>query len=327
MRVDLAVVAAWLSVASGMAAEPVPGTRFFRHWTDDGLGRRVAFFVSAESREPSALALFVGGSGCAPAFRARPDGTFATGYQGPLLAVAKDRFRVVVVEKPGVDPAAPVASGTAESCPRAFNEEHTLDRWVEALRAALAAAKALPGVTATSILAIGHSEGATAVARLGRIDPGITHIAILSGSALSQFYDFIVLAQRPRLDDGEPSSGRRVAEAASRLAEIRADPQSVDRFAWGHPHRRWTSFFAALPLVDLLQSKADLFLAHGTADASVPIESFDILQANLAAAGRKPRLSRLADADHSLNRPHQRASEGMASVFVEIADWFSPPMR
>src|SRR5262249_25137062 len=161
---------------SADAGELVPGTTFRAYETDDALGRRIQLYVSEPAAEAKPLALLVPGSGCSPIFhRAGPD-RVSGGYQNPLLAVGRGRLRVMVVERPGAEAFGPARGGTAEGCPTAFLEEHTLERWSEALRAALAFARGLSGIDRRRTLVIGHSEGAVVAAYLARLDRELSHV-------------------------------------------------------------------------------------------------------------------------------------------------------
>ncbi len=98
---------------------------------------------------------------------------------------------MLAVEKPGVEFAyQPPHSGVAEGGPKAFLEEHTLERWTEANRAALLATRKLPGIKGGPELVMGHSEGGLVAACVGASTPGVTHVANMSGGGPSQLYDF-----------------------------------------------------------------------------------------------------------------------------------------
>ncbi|MBI1778677.1 MAG: hypothetical protein HYR63_25325 [Proteobacteria bacterium] len=306
----------WLLPAPASAGDLVAGTRFRQFETTDALGRAIVFYLSEASGPARPLVLFVPGSGCAPSFRRTPEGRVTAGYQGPLLAVVADRLRVLVVEKPGAVAFDPTPrGGTAVGCGPEFLREHTLERWTAALAAALAAARAMPGVDSTQTLVIGHSEGAVAAAHLSRLDPAITGIALLAGSGPSQLFDLLLEARRRR---GEAGAAEVLAEAN----KISGDPDAVDRWAWGHPYRRWSSFLAVSSLEELQASRAGIYLAYGTEDTAVPLESSEVLHAGLLAAGRNPTVERRYGSNHSLDLPGQRPPEGMSEVFRHVVQWF-----
>lgn len=306
---------ALLLVVSPAFAERVPGTQFERLSATDGLGRTITFYLS-ESATPKPLALVIQGSGCSALFRRLADGTMsAVGYHNVFRSVGGERYRVLAVEKPGargIDE--PPAGGTAEGCPQAFLEEHTVARWAEALKASLDAARTLEGVLADRILVIGHSEGGVLAARLARLDAAISHAALLASPGPDPIEELVAWGEgrkRPR------------ADTLAMIAKIRAAPDSATDLVLGHPHRRWSGFLAADPVADLLASKAKVFAAQGDADANWPVLAHDALVARLRSGGREAVALRLPGADHSLNGPGQRPPEGMAEVFRKIVAWAS----
>src|SRR5262249_21154536 len=108
------------------------GVPFDRYTTRDKFDRTVAFYLSQPPKEAAGklpVAAFVQGSGCASVFSER-GGKVYGGMQNLLREVAKDRVRVLVVEKPGVAfGAAPKSAGSAEGGSAEFCREHTLPRW------------------------------------------------------------------------------------------------------------------------------------------------------------------------------------------------------
>ena len=72
--------------------------------------------------------------------------------------------------------------------------EHTGERWLTAIRAAIDAAIAWRGRTPRALLAIGHSEGAVFAGRLAVADARVTHAALLAATPVSQAHDFFAMA-------------------------------------------------------------------------------------------------------------------------------------
>lgn len=306
-------LAGLLLAAAQASAERVPGTRFERLSAADSLGRTITYYLS-DSATAKPLALVIQGSGCSALFRPLSDGLMsAVGYHNVFRSVAEDRYRVLAVEKPGARSAAEAPlGGTAEGCPAAFLEEHTVERWSEALTTALTAARRLADVVGEKALVIGHSEGGVLAARLARLDRAISHAALLASPGPDPAEELILWGEgRKRLR----------ADTASLIARIRAMPGSTTDLVLGHPHRRWASFLAADPVADLLASSARVFAAQGEADANWPVAAHDTMVARLRAGGREVMALRLPGADHSLNRPGQKPPDGMIEVFRAIRDW------
>ncbi|MFG0259789.1 MAG: alpha/beta hydrolase family protein, partial [Phycisphaerales bacterium JB041] len=256
----------------------LPPFGYTRLTTTDAYGRTIECYLSASrSDEPLPLVVSVQGSGCGSVFGMTDDGQVYGGLQNIVLGAFGGRVRVLVVEKPGVSFAdQPDRPGVAEGCPEVFLEEHTVPRWTEALRAAIAHTVTQPGVDPDRVLILGHSEGADMAAHVAAADPTLaSHIALLAGAGVSQLFDMMLLAGQPRAD-GEPEADRnaRVLEVLETWQRIAADPDSTTMMAWGHPYRRWSSFMANSSAASLerIATTTPMFLAQGTADRSSPIE-------------------------------------------------------
>lgn len=310
----LAILAlAGLLLTAPATAERVPGTQFERLSTTDGFGRTITYYLSVGGTSKP-LALVIQGSGCGALFRPLNDGVMsAVGYHNVLRSLGGERYRVLAVEKPGARRTSePPAGGTAEGCLPSFFEEHTVERWAEALRTALAAARRQADVDGDRTLVIGHSEGGVLAARLAWMDAAISHAALLASPGPDPAEELILWGEarkRPR------------ADTMAMVERIRAWPESITDFVLGHPHRRWTSFLGADPVADLLASSARVFAAQGDADANWPVAALDGLATRLQAAGRGVATLRIPGADHSLNRPGQKQPEGMAETFRAILAW------
>lgn len=285
------------------------GVPFERYTTRDKFGRSITFYLSiAKSQENLPLCVFIGGSGGQSVWTKRGDKLYG-GQQNLLLEAVKGRGRVMVVEKPGVPFCfQPPRPGTAEGCPEEFLQEHTLPRWAEAVGAAIKAAWTLSAIDVSKTLVVGHSEGGIVAARVAAENPRITHVAILAGGGPTQLFDITQMFG--------------TKEASEKWVDIQKDPDSISKFTWGHPYRRWSSFCASSTMEELLRSKARVYIAQGTEDKSVPIITFDILYTGLLSHKRDVTAERIQDADHSFNLKGETGYKRFAELLRRIADWF-----
>jgi dienelactone hydrolase len=299
------------------------GVPFDRFVGTDRLDREITWYLSTPATDdPLPLALWISGSGGQSAFEVR-GGHPSAGLLGILVDAAEGRARVMVVEKPGVAFGTTLQEpGTAIGASDAFVREHTLERWVEANRAAVDAALARPDIDASTVLALGHSEGGQVVCHLAAADPRITHVASLAGGGPSQLFDLAELAWQPRRRR-EPLEDRqqRVDELYAAWAAITADSDGTTLF-WGHPHRRWSSFLATSPLDGLRASAAKVYLAYGTEDTASPAVSGDVMAAELTRLGRDVTVERRLGDDHGFGGNGHGHSEGFRDVFGHVLDWW-----
>lgn len=272
------------------------------------------------------IAVFIQGSGGGSLFGELPDGRRYGGIQNILLTLADGRFRVLCVEKPGVAFLSQATSpGSAEGCTDEFKREHTPERWTAAILAATRAARALPGIDTSTLLVSGHSEGGDMAAHVGAAMPEATHVAILSAGGPTQLFDMAQLARREQ-SPGESAADResRVESAYEAWARIMQDPDSIEKSEWGHPNRRWSTFMKASPVQSALACNAKMFLAYGTLDTSVPVESCDVLRAQLTAAGKDVTTDRRIGEDHGYSKEGQDPRAGFTIVFTKMIEWWKP---
>lgn len=315
-------------------SQPLPNSPFVRYFTTDELGRRIVFYVA----EPAAgdgttklpVVVYVQGSGSQSVFtRVEKDGVEragASGGQGTVRLLAKDRAIVVIAEKPGVKfMDRPSQPGSGEEGSPEFREEHTLPRWSAAVSAAMKAAITLPRADPARVLIVGHSEGGLVACKVAADNPNVTHIATLAGGGATQLFDLIELARRGDLCGSKPRKPEECVQwLLAQWEDVLKSPDSADSFFLGHPHRRWTSFLATSPLEELKRTRAKVFVGQGTDDKAVYAPSADVLFATLKAAGRDVTYSRVPG-DHAFmvrGEDGKLNQEGWDEMHTRVLEWF-----
>jgi pimeloyl-ACP methyl ester carboxylesterase len=297
--------------------------------TLDTYGRRIDFYLSEEpaGTAPMPLVVYVHGSGCQSHFVEENGRLQGRNGHSTIADIVRGRARLVIVEKPGVRlfDAPPDPGGASRASP-AFRSEHTLERWAEAVHAALEAARKLPEVLPGRVLVVGHSEGGIVAARVAAEDKSVTHVAVLAGGGPTQLFDLLTLARRGLLlQNVSKVPQERVDYALGQWREIQADPTNTDKLFLGHPFRRWSSFLSTSTLEQLLKTDARIYAAQGTEDQAVSRESFDMLCAELLARGRKAEFDTVAGADHSFVIHSDKPSDGWKDLFERVTAWFLRP--
>jgi predicted esterase len=298
--------------ASGIKLNGLP---FEQRDIVDRLGRTVRYYISEPKTTPAPLLLMIQGSGCLPVLTIGPDRSFSTVFDFIPLA-EQGRFAVMAVNKPfsGGEPSKHF--GSARTCSASFNEDFTAERWLVALQAALDDALQSPLIDRSKILVIGHSEGAVMADFLAGSDSRITDVVALGGSGTSQLFDFVANAYRCF------DVSKCLEEISANVRAINADPNNASALAWGHPYKRWSSFFKLDPGEELLRSKARIFIGFGTADKAVPALSEEVAISRLVAAGRDITVRRVPDAGHSLTDDANPNYDDLRKVYDSAIAWF-----
>ncbi|HZV67662.1 MAG TPA: prolyl oligopeptidase family serine peptidase [Telluria sp.] len=281
-------------------------------------GPAVEYFIS-KPKQPSPLVLFIQGSGCAPVFIGLDTANRASTVFSYVTLARQGQYAVMVVNKPFAPKERPNGEGAATSCPDQFNEYFTLENWVRDLRLAFDHAQQLPFVATGRTLVLGLSEGATVASALAAADSRVSHVALLGASGPTQFYDFVVAAYKSSSNDDEAK--RKLDELDETRRLIFASPNSSKDFAWGHPYKRWSSFFRASSTNNLLKSQARIYIASGMQDVNVPILSTESMASELLMTGRDVTFRRVPNAGHDLLPAGAQYPE-LEAEYWRIIAWF-----
>jgi dienelactone hydrolase len=295
-------------------SDDIPYQRYF---TRDAFERRITFYITKPANPSVRLPLVVSilGSGADSNFILR-DGRILDGHRA-LRAIFAGRAHVLIVEKPGVSFCEhPKRMGTSDGASDEFRREYTLDRWAEAVTAAVRASRTLPFIDPARILVLGHSEGGLVASRVAAMNPFVTHIASLAGGGPTRLFSMVELARAGDLPD------EREAKLLADWAAVMHDPDSTSKDFQGHPHRAWTSFAKSSCMEELLRTKARIYIAQGTNDHNVAPVTFDILRAHLLAHGRDVTADRIVGADHGFSFQAEPKRDGQSELFGRIRDWF-----
>jgi pimeloyl-ACP methyl ester carboxylesterase len=179
------------------------------------------------------------------------------------------------------------------------------------------------------VIALGISEGGQLIPKLAHECSHITHLVGLSTSGLNQFYSSII---NRRMD---ANAGRithqEAQEAIDDLFEVYkkvyADPESTEKWYYGHPYKRWGSFCSDIPLDHLVELDIPILYVKGTADRNSSVLHSDYIMLEFIRLGKTNLTYKtFPGVDHWLNetvlkdgkRDHiSRRKE----VFDSIADW------
>jgi len=274
------------------------------------------------------LLIFVDGSGAHSQFFFKGNQR-GYGVYGALAQRAADRFHVATPEKRGVEFGDMGTPGVATDAAPEYAANATWDNRVAEIRLLIDAMVKQPNVDASRIVVLGHSEGADVAAAVAAADPRVTHCVFLAGGGPTQLFDLMCLRRKEMTKSGATPEQieASVKELEADYRKIFADPDNEKELFMGHAYKRWSSFCAHPPVDSLLKTRANLFLAQGSEDTSVPVESFDLLVCDLIRNGKKNvEVRRYPGRDHSLSPPDKpKNAPPLQDVFDEILAWAARP--
>ncbi|MBX3119681.1 MAG: prolyl oligopeptidase family serine peptidase [Fimbriimonadaceae bacterium] len=300
-----------------------PRQPYLRYFTQDKFDRKITFYLSENpGGKKLPLAVYVQGSGCQSCFVMQGEAVVPAGGHIVVNEIAVDKARALIIEKPGVKYLDDPKEGGARGASKEFLEQHTLDRWAEAVEAAIKAAHKLPDIDASKLLVIGHSEGGLVAARVAK-DLRASHVAVMAGGGPSQLFDILSRAREGVFfnDDGSTPESRE-AYVLDEWKSIQADPMSTEKFFFGHPNRRWSTFLASSPIAELSDYKGKVFIAQGAEDKGVDPKSAEVLFAALLAKGVNVKLDVVANANHSFRILNDPKIDGWKLELQKILDWY-----
>lgn len=290
----------------------------------DRFHREILFFITPEAREKQKLPLIVSilGSGADSNFLRRGDHVL-DGHR-VLREVFQDRARILVVEKPGaVFGQLAQRPGLSIGASEEFRREYTMERWSEAVSAALRAALSFSSIDREQVLVIGHSEGARVACRVAAMNPLVRSIASLAGGGPTRLFSLLELARTGELyGDFSSDPNARVQRLLGEWNAVLRHPDSTSEFFQGHTYRAMASFSRSSCVEDLMRTTARVYLAQGSEDRSEAPAGFDVLFAELLAHGRDVVGDWIPGAGHGFGFQSEPNRDGQREVFERIRTWF-----
>lgn len=320
MRV-LLIVLFFVGICSGAVAQTTPTERigpFSVHETEQPNGVSVKYYLS-ETNEVRPLVVFIQGSGCTPVFRHESEGRNIITIFGAWDLAINGRANVLLIEKPHAGEDANSQAGSAQHCSSEFNSYFTAENWENAISHAMREVRTSPKVDKEKTLIIGTSEGAVIAAMLARDNPFVSEIALIGASGTTQIFDFFANSYQAIGTDS--ARIEEIEQFQTTLSAITSDPDSSVKFAWGHPYKRWTSFFH-IELDEILpRVNARIYFLIGMQDRNVPALSTEVAIAKLLLAEHSIFVRRLPDAGHMMLRQNQNFDD-LQSEYDRIFNWF-----
>lgn len=218
-----------------------------------------------EEKKPKPLFFFCQGSQPVPLIIDSKEGVYSTfPFKPDSIAV---HYHLVIVSKPYVPLIADVStlspnfaySDSTGHWPRAYTTRNHLDYYVQRNIAVIQFLQRQPWVMRRPLVAAGHSEGSTIVAKLAATYRGITHLIYSGGNPFGRITTIITRDRQLETDSNQ------VAEQdIEKWKEIAANP-SASYPAEGDSYKT-TYDFSLPPLPHLQKLRIPVLVTYGTKD-------------------------------------------------------------
>lgn len=271
-------------------------------------GSRITFVYAGpterEGRHPAVL--FLQGSSCTSVTTRLP-------YLQPFRAHG---FAVLGYESRGVEP-----EDDGRRCSPEFLASNNRHQRLHDARAVLERARKLYPSWDGRLIVLGESEGAAIAPEVAAEAEGTMALVLLAGGGRTQAEDLLLLERRRYEEAGAAPEEieAAVAQVVETFDRIRAAPTSAELWL-GRTYQWWNSYLWYAPLEHLMRVQAPIFLAHGTRDASVPVESSDAIAAAFAEAGKSGlTYMRYEGLDHGWRDPE--GNPRLTTLWRDLHGW------
>lgn len=270
------------------------------------------------------LLLYIQGSGPRSLFQVKREAdSYQIGSTVPfqLSTIPKD-YVFVIISKKGF-PFCTELDGDFK-VPQSYYENETLDyRVMQANTVLNQLVEQNPHFK--NIVALGHSEGSDVVAKLGTVNKEITKIGYWAASGNSQLYDFPLFV-RQDVNSGKITEEEALIQMDSlfrKYKDIVANRDDTQKQWLGNSYKRWY-YFAEPPVENLLKIEQPIFVAMGTADKSVPIESVYLIPVEFIRHEKDNLTFKIyPDLDHSFRKQTEGGEKESHwnEVFLTFLEW------
>jgi predicted esterase len=305
----------WLFLAANVSAQHIPKQPYIKHslFTKD----TITFYISeTQAKTKLPLVVYIQGSGNSSLFGKMKEGSiYPRAGHISWYDVAKDRYRVLIIEKPGVH----FTQDDPEN--KKFDALFSLESWCNSVADVIHSVLKDQTIDTSKMLVAGHSEGGLVAAavtkKLGNL---VTHTAIMAGEGPSQYYSLYHFAEEGVFfNEKSFSKQQRLDSLAHVMERIHKDPNSTSKKFWGFTYLRWSSFLSTSVSEQLQDCKGKVFIAQGKADKAVYPESANVLYATLLSKGKNVKLDMIPNADHSFSLP---GMNGWLAEIEKVVAWF-----
>ena len=176
------------------------------------------------------------------------------------------------------------------------------------------------------IIVYGHSEGAFVAPKLATVNQKITHLGVWGGSALPDFFDFILCERKANLQglQSDATTQGNIDQLLEQFRQIANDslntvPSGENEFA-EYPNKRWHSY--AEPTINhLILIDIPIYVQVATEDENSPVESNYLIPLEFARLGKKNLSFHVCvGCDHGFKNATTQ-KDHWSDIFADFIQW------
>lgn len=273
---------------------------------DTSLGE-INYYISSnriDSTKP--VLLYLDGSGAFPLFQYTERG-IGSSVVIDFRNLSND-YHIILISKPGVPFVDSVKMDDnleipIYKAPKEYKEKLSLDWRVNSAKIVLNQIMKEVKTDTGKIVVFGISEGFQVGAKLATLEKAVTHLSLLAGNGLNQFYDFIIQnridAQKGIISDEQAQ--RNIDSLMVVAKEIYANPTATDKEWYGHTYLRWSSFTSNIPMENILSLDIPVYIVAASNDRNSSVLGTDYLYLESIRQGKTNVEYKVYPYDHSFN--------------------------
>ncbi|MEK7858141.1 MAG: hypothetical protein AAB320_03285 [Elusimicrobiota bacterium] len=274
-------------------------------------GSKLSYYFSAPDKKPFPLLLYLGGSGC------QSEEGFME-YFAPFVGLG---FGVVMSEKRGVK-----KDDSGKVCSKTYLKTNDRQQRIADAKLLLSQGKDLFPDWNGKLVVVGASEGGGLAPEVGLSYKGTKAVISLAGGGWPQGQESKKLREKELVVSGASPEKIQdeLADLDRQFEEIRLDPTGSKSWSGkGNTYKRWASYLWYSPLDFLEKLRVPVYVAQGTTDVSVPVESSDAIRDRFKELGKKNlTYRRYKGLDHGW--ADAKGEHQTQKVIGDLLEWLRP---
>lgn len=292
----------------------------------------INYFVSnSDSEDDLPLLVYLDGSGAFPLFQYTSQGIGSTVVINFQKLAAN--YQIVLISKPGVPFIDSVGNNEnglpVYSYPQDYTEKLSLNWRVFSADTVINHLLSKRKKPQQKAIVFGISEGAQVGPYLAAKNRHISHLILLAGNGLNQFFDPIITARNKAISGvlSETEAQAEIDTLYQQYKTIYAQKYNTNKEWWGHTYQRWASFTNKDPLEYLRTLDIPIYIANGSLDEN-SVLSADYVYLDFIRLGKENlKYKTYPGYDHQFNQLHFEKGKvvgvtpKLTEVLIDVFTW------